>query len=116
MLILASKSQTRRTLLTSAGLDFIVEPAAINEREIQSGLMAGKTGSRSEIARALARQKARDVSLKFPAALVIGADQTLECGDLDIHTPKNRADAAAQLRALAGKTHSLFSGVALAQD
>jgi septum formation protein len=46
--------------------------------------------------------------------VVIGADQTLACGERLFNKPNGRASAGEQLRALAGRTHELHSAVAVA--
>ncbi|WP_404400946.1 Maf family protein [Pelagibacterium halotolerans] len=115
MLILASQSATRKTLLENAGVVFSAHPAAIDERAIEDEAKAAGAG-KAAIAEALALAKAQAVSKDNPGAVVIGADQTLECGDLDVHKPASRADAAAQLRAMAGRPHQLHAGIALARD
>ncbi len=112
-LILATQSPTRRMLLASAGLDFEAVPADINERGIQqsSGLI-----SPGDIAALLAREKARAVSGQRPGQFVVGADQTLALGTRLFSKPAGRAQAAEQLRALAGSRHELHSAVAVARD
>ena len=52
----------------------------------------------------------------LPGRLVLGADQTLARGDTRFSKPANRAEAAAQLRALRGRTHELHSALALVRD
>ncbi len=112
-LILASQSRVRQLLLANAGLSFETMPAAIDERAIQrrSGLTAA-----GEIAIRLAREKAREVSSRSPGRYVIGADQTLECDGRLFNKPAGRADAAAHLRALSGRTHALHAGVSVVRD
>ena len=112
-LILASRSQTRQALLANAGIDFEAVPADIDEREIQkaSGLSAP-----GDIAAFLARQKALWVSSRQPDRFVVGADQTLARGARLFSKPAGRAQAAEQLRALAGGSHELHSAVAVARD
>jgi septum formation protein len=56
------------------------------------------------------------VSSKNPGRYVIGADQTLALGDRLFSKPAGRAQAAEQLRSLAGKSHVLHSAVAVARD
>ena len=56
------------------------------------------------------------VSNAHPGAIVIGADQTLALGLELLHKPENRADAAAQLDHLRGKTHRLHAAVTLVRD
>lgn len=112
-LILASQSGSRQTLLANAGITFDAIPADIDERAIQqaSGLSAP-----GEIASLLARQKAISVSVRNPGRYVIGADQTLALGNRLFSKPSNRAQAAEQLRALAGGSHELHAAIAVARD
>ena len=112
-LILASRSQARQALLANAGIDFEAVPADIDEREIQkaSGLSAP-----GDVAALLARQKALWVSSRQPDRFVVGADQTLARGARLFSKPAGRAQAAEQLRALAGGSHELHSAVAVARD
>ncbi len=112
-LILASQSHARQALLTNAGISFEAVTAEIDERGVQqaSGLAAP-----GEIASLLAREKALSVSARQPGKFVIGADQTLALGERLFSKPDGRAQAAAQLRALAGRSHELHSAVAVARD
>jgi septum formation protein len=112
-LILASQSRARQALLTNAGIGFEAVTAGIDERAVQqaSGLSAP-----GEIASLLAREKALSVSARQPGKFVIGADQTLALGERLFSKPTGRAQAAGQLRALAGQRHELHSAVAVARD
>ena len=111
-LILASQSPARRMLLANAGLDFEAVPADIDERAVQQSARLSAPG---DLAARLAREKAIAVSRQKPDRYVIGADQTLALGDRLFNKPLNRAQAAAQLHALAGRTHELNSAVAVAR-
>ena len=51
-----------------------------------------------------------------PGRFVIAADQTLALGDRLFSKPAGRAQAAEQIRALAGRSHELHSAVAVACD
>ena len=112
-LILASQSGARKMLLANAGISFEAVPADIDERSVQqnSGLSAP-----GEIAGLLAREKACFVSSKNPGRYVVGADQTLALGNRLFSKPAGRAQAADQLRLLAGGTHKLHSAVVVARD
>src|SRR4029077_6690566 len=105
------QSRARQMLLGNTGFAFEAVPADIDERAVQekSGLL--KPG---EIAALLAQQKALLISTKMPDRYVIGADQTLALGQRLFSKPAGRAQAAEQLRALAGNTHELHSAVAVA--
>jgi septum formation protein len=112
-LILASQSRARQVLLTNAGINFEAVTAEIDERAVQhaSGLSAP-----GEIASLLARAKALSVAARLAGKFVIGADQTLALGERLFSKPAGRAQAAEQLRALAGRRHELHSAVAVARD
>jgi septum formation protein len=112
-IILASQSRARQTLLSNAGIDFVAVAADIDERAVQQ---ASGLSSPGDIAALLAREKARSVSVQRPGQYVIGADQTLALGFRLFSKPAGRAQAAEQLRALAGHCHELHSAVAVARD
>jgi septum formation protein len=111
--ILASQSRARQMLLGNAGISFEAVPADIDERAVQKS--SGLT-SPGEIAGLLAREKALFVSAKNPDRYVIGADQTLALGERLFSKPSDRAQAAEQLRLLAGNSHALHSAVAVISD
>jgi septum formation protein len=112
-LVLASQSRARQTLLANAGIAFETIPAEIDERAVQrrSGLT-----SPEDIAALLAREKALWVSARQPGKYIVGADQTLALGQRLFSKPAGRAQAAEQLRAVAGQSHELHSAVAVARD
>jgi septum formation protein len=112
-LILASQSRARQMLLGNAGISFEAVPADIDERAVQKN--SGLT-SPGEVAGLLAREKALFVASKNPGRYVIGADQTLALGERLFSKPSGRAQAAEQLRQLAGNSHTLHSAVAVARD
>lgn len=112
-LVLASQSRARQTLLANAGVSFEAVTAEIDERAVQQ---ASGLSSPGDIAAHLAREKARSVSARKPDRFVVGADQTLALGARLFSKPAGRAEAAEQLRALAGTSHELHSAVAVARD
>lgn len=112
MLILASRSKARQALLSGAGLSFETVASALDERAVEAGLEP-KTPP-AELARRLAAAKATAVSQTRPSDWVIGADQTLALGEVLFHKPETMDAARRQLDTLRGRTHRLYSGVALA--
>jgi septum formation protein len=112
-LILASQSRARHTLLANAGINFEAVPAEIDERAVQQ---ASHLTAPGDIAKLLAREKSLAVSAQLPSRFIVGADQTLALGSRLFSKPAGRAQAAEQLRALAGGTHELHSAVAVARD
>jgi septum formation protein len=112
-LILASQSRARQILLANAGIRFEALPADIDERALQQE--AGLS-SPAELAARLAREKALVVSRQRAGRVVVGADQTLALGTRLFNKPGGREQAAGQLRDLTGRTHALYSAVAVARD
>lgn len=113
-LILASTSESRRRLLTDAGLAFEVVPPGVDEDEVKRSLTAERAAPQA-VASTLAELKATRVSSRHPASLVVGADSTLACKGLLYDKPPTMADARTQLLALRGRTHELFSSVVVAR-
>lgn len=112
-IILASASRTRIAMLTQAGLTFRALPAMVDEQAIKQGMRA-EGADAAETAIMLAEWKALAISRRHPDALVIGADQMLECDGAWFDKPEDRDGAAAHLRALRGKTHALISAAVCA--
>ena len=107
-IVLASASMTRRRLLEEAGVPHLVEPSRVDEDELKISLRAeGAAGI--EIAEVLAEAKAVYVSRKHPEAMVLGADQVLDCDGEIFDKPVDLADARRQLQALRGRRHNLIS-------
>jgi septum formation protein len=114
-LILASASTARSGLLRAAGVPFRIEPADIDEAIIKREYReAGRDAS--ACAAALAEAKARAVAARHKETLVIGADQILVAGDEWFDKPGDLTEAAAQLRRLRGRDHSLVTAVCVFRD
>jgi nucleoside triphosphate pyrophosphatase len=116
-IILASTSRARREMLAAAGVPFTVEAAGVDEPAIRAKLVGDKARPKpAQIAEALARAKAEDVSRRHKGALVIGGDQVLALGAELLTKAKSEAAARATLERLKGRVHELHSAVALAAD
>ena len=112
-LVLASRSAVRRTLLEAAGVPVEICPADIDERGVEAG---APLQAPVAIAALLAREKAALIAERNRGRLVLGADQTLSLDGRRFAKPADRAAARAQLRALSGRTHELYSAIAFVQD
>jgi septum formation protein len=113
--LLASASEARAAMLRAAGLEVEVQPARIDEAALKEALLAEEAAPR-DIADALAELKAKRVSGRAPGRLVLGADQVLVADGALHDKPRDRAEAAKQLRALRGRTHQLLSAAVIARD
>ena len=113
-LILASASPTRRAMLAACGLHATGMSPMVDERAVEAELIA-QGADAARCAAALARAKAEDVSRREPDAIVLAADQTLDCRGMRLNKPASRAAAYAQLRTMAGGDHCLHSAAALMQ-
>lgn len=109
-LILASQSLARREMLQRAGLVFEAQAAAIDEDAITARLRQADVAP-GDIALELAKEKALAIAAQRPEALVIGADQILECEGRLLDKAKTPDEALEKLRFLQGKTHRLISAV-----
>ena len=111
-LVLASKSEVRRNLLEAAQIPVAIDPANIDEREIEARHMVL---SPEDAALLLAREKALVVARRRKG-LILGADQTLALGDRRFSKPANVDAAREHLKSLAGRTHALHSAAVLARE
>lgn len=113
--ILASGSPTRRALLEAAGVAVSTVAPAVDEAAIKESVRR-QGGDADQAAKALAAAKAVAVAAAHPAALVIGADQMLDCGGDWFDKPADGQAARDQLIALRGRTHRLVTAAAVAED
>lgn len=104
-LILASQSPRRRELFDLIGLAYtpVVSPADEN-------IPLSEPGAYVE---ALALRKAEAVFAQHPRACVVGADTIVWQDGRIIGKPKDEADAFCILQALSGKTHTVYTGLAV---
>lgn len=113
--ILASSSSVRATLLKNAGVEFTVEIPAMDEDEIKRA-MAADGADAAMMAESLATAKAVRISQRHGDALVIGADQMLDCEGVWYDKPTTIDQARSQLQALRGRGHQLISCVTVVRD
>ncbi len=106
-LVLASRSPRREKLLLEAGYDVDVQPADVDECRLEC------ESPRAYVLR-LARAKA--AAVEFPRKVVIGADTVVLIDGLVLGKPTDRSDATRMLGLLAGRTHTVLSGVAVICD
>jgi len=105
-LILASASPRRLALLREAGFTVDVRPS-----NLQETWPNGEDPAAGVVT--LALHKARRVAAEVGHRPVLGADTEVVIDEQVLGKPESRDDAAAMLRLLSGRTHSVFSGVAL---
>jgi septum formation protein len=105
LLVLASNSPRRRQLLSLAGWRFTVSAADVDES-------VSSNESPTVYVLRLAETKARAV----PAGadqIVLGADTTVVNGSEILGKPRDGAEATAMLKQLRGRTHQVYTGVAM---
>lgn len=112
LIVLASASPRRRALLRQIGLPFRVVPAGLDEDAVLATL--GRDAAPAAAVELLAAAKARHVArrLRRPR-LVLAADTTVVLDGEMIQKPRDAADARRMLARLAGRTHEVYTGVAL---
>lgn len=105
-LILASGSPRRLELLQQFGIQFVVEPADIDEHALPN-----ETGL--ALIKRVAREKAQKVALKHPTRFVLGADTGVLLDGSFLGKPVDAMEATTMLQSLSGRSHEVCSAVAL---
>ena len=109
MLILASGSPRRKELLSLITDEFEVLVSGCDEF-VPEGTPAEKVPA------ILAEQKALAVAKLRPEDTVIGSDTVVVLGGEIFGKPKDKEHAHAMLKALSGKKHFVYTGVAVAEN
>lgn len=108
MIVLASRSASRRAMLAAAGVVFEVRPAAIDERALEAELA---DASPDRVALALAEAKAG--SVYGQGRPVLGSDSVVTVDGHRFNKPASRLQAAEHLQFFSGKTMQLHSAAAI---
>jgi septum formation protein len=106
-LILASSSPRRRELLSLIGLSYEVLPADVDET-LQPGEIPWAYAER------LARSKARKSAM--PGAVSVGSDTIVVVDGDVLGKPRDERYAAAMLRRLSGRAHTVMTAIAVAYE
>lgn len=107
--ILASQSPRRRELLTLVGIAHEVRPADIDESVMPDEAPVPHCER-------LARAKAHVLAERHPDAVVIAADTIVVLDGDILGKPRDEADARAMIARLSGRTHTVFTAMAVARD
>ena len=94
-------------MLAAAGIEFEAVASGFDEGSVRH------LSARSQ-ARAAARGKAAAVADRHPGRWVLGADTVVAVAGRVLGQPADRAEAAAMLRLLQGREHSVISSIAVA--
>lgn len=108
MIVLASKSASRRAMLDAAGVPYDARSADLDERAIEARLA---DAAPAEVATALAAAKA--LAIEEPTRPVLGSDSLVVVEGQRFDKPADRAQAAEHLRFFSGKTMHLHSAAAI---
>ena len=114
-IILASRSEVRKSILNKNNLNCTVEPSNVDEDIIKESLLK-EEASPEIISKNLAELKANKVSAKNPDNIVLGADSVIDLNGELISKPENRAEALLILKKLNGKKHHLISSVCISKN
>lgn len=114
-IILASKSEVRKNILSEHNIECEVFPSNIDEDEVKMSLISSGA-SPLLISKNLAELKSNKVSLKKPDKVVLGADSVIDLEGNLISKPKNRDEALDILQRLNGKKHQLISSVCISKN
>lgn len=104
--ILASASPRRKELLSQVGISFDIVVSSVEE--------IITTDVPCKVVEELSLQKAEDVFKKIDEdVIVIGADTVVAAEGQILGKPKDKADAFSMIKKIAGKSHSVYTGVTL---
>jgi septum formation protein len=107
-LVLASTSSYRAALLARLGVPFSAVAPACDENSLKHDSLAPR-----ELAERLAEAKAASLRERFPEAVILGSDQVCACEGVYLSKPGDAATACRDLAFLAGKSHQLFTALAI---
>jgi len=105
-IILASASPRRRKILADLGYRFEVVPSHADEASLAGELPGDHVVRLSSI-------KAQTVARDYPGDLVIGADTAVVLENEILGKPESEEEAVSMLERLSGRTHTVFTGLAL---
>ena len=105
-IILASGSPRRKEILELLGLEFEVVESGFDEELVPQD-------DAVEMVEELAMQKALSVAKKYPDAVVIGGDTTVEIEGEILNKAESADEAKEMFSKLLGKTHRVVTGVAI---
>jgi septum formation protein len=106
--VLASSSPRRRDLLNLVGISHEVRPPNIDET-----IRERETPRRH--AERLAREKASAIATRDPNLITIGADTIVVVNRKVLGKPRDTVQAAAMLKQLSGRQHTVVTAVAVAR-
>ena len=106
-IILASQSPRRKELLETAGLEFKIQPADLDEESVTCD------SGPADLVKTLARLKAVHIARNNPDAWTIGADTIVAADDIVLGKPEDKQAARDMLSMLEGRSHSVFTGYAV---
>jgi len=106
--ILASQSPRRQKLLRQLGFEFEVLPADIDEDDFSDGVDPVLH------VKELSLKKAEFVAKKIgKPAVVLGSDTIVVLNGIILNKPVDKLEAVRMLNILSGKTHIVYTGIAL---
>lgn len=107
-LVLASRSPRRKALLEAIGIRSRTVPSGFDEACLDANGLAP-----CELVVTLAKQKVANVASDYSNDLVLGADTIVVLNNNVLGKPKDNFDAKRMLEILSGKTHQVYTGIAL---
>ncbi len=112
--ILASSSGIRLKILKDNGFQVRQYSPGVDEDEVKLSLMSNGATC-LQLAKNLSELKANRISSKFPAEVVIGADQVMEFNGKNYSKPRDKDEAKNILKLLNNNKHYLHSAVCVSR-
>lgn len=109
MIILASSSPRRKSILEELGVSYRAHPSSSPEHTDET--LAPELNAKN-----IALEKAQSVAPHYPGKWVLGVDTLVSVDNKVVGKAGNAQEATAILKALSGRKHQVISGIALVKD
>ena len=118
VLILASQSPRRAAILDALGVHYAVKVSDAEETatfpdDAHSDVMPTVAVDRNDHPVVRAWRKGSHIAVLHPDAVILAADTIVVCDGLVLNKPVDDGDASRMLHLLSGRTHSVYTGLAL---
>ncbi len=107
MIVLASQSPRRRSLMSKITNDFLTYVSDIDEHG------SYKLGNYLDIVRDISYRKAKKAKEAYPNEIILAADTIVVFGDEILGKPKDKEDAIRMLKELSNQEHLVITGYTL---
>tara|TARA_Y100000590_G_scaffold304138_1_gene342932 strand:- start:1109 stop:1717 length:609 start_codon:yes stop_codon:yes gene_type:complete len=115
ILVLASKSQSRKALLKKINVRFVSIDPRVDEKKYKLHFYKKKYNTR-KITKELAEIKSLKISKIYKKRYVLGCDTSIEINKKTINKARNLFEAKKTLKKLSGKKHFIYTSMCISKE